>query len=66
LILSGRESDFIFRKQMGLPSGRPAREAFEGGEPKGIRGKDPYRTFKKEWIPFVEGQFRGCLCLLLR
>jgi hypothetical protein len=53
---------------MGLPSGRPAREAFEGRGPGGLKGRGPYRTFKKEWIPFVEGTIFGeaSACYLIR
>jgi len=62
LILSGgrvQQGQALSGEQMGLPSGRPFREAFEGGDPGEIVGRDPYRAFKKEWIPSWKGLNSG-------
>jgi len=43
-------------ERMGLPSGRPAREAFKGGGPGGeFEKRSEKRIFKKEWIPSLAG-----------
>jgi hypothetical protein len=44
---------------MGPPSGEPASEAIEGGGPGGIFEKRSVRTFKKEWVPFLERAYFG-------
>ena len=42
---------------MGLPSGRPAREAIGGGDQGGsVLRRGLYQTFKKEWIPYLGGE----------
>jgi hypothetical protein len=54
---------------MGLPSGRPAREAFKGRGVQGGygRGSDKW-TIKKGWLPFLVGwQFgEASACYLIR
>jgi hypothetical protein len=53
---------------MGLPSGRPAREAVEGGGPEEGNGKRSVKDPQKEWDTFVEGLNIGeaSACYLIR
>ena len=51
---------FSSEKGLGLPSGRPFSEAVKGGGPGGEIGEEVQnRTFKKEWVPFLEGLCYG-------
>jgi hypothetical protein len=57
------------KKQMGLPSGRPAPEAFRGGRQVGVNlRRGLYQTLKKEWIPFLGGEVieEASACYLYR
>jgi hypothetical protein len=49
----------LAEEHMGLPSGRPAREAMKGGDPGGFWEKRSIRTFKKECVPILGGTFSG-------
>jgi hypothetical protein len=48
---------------MGLPSGRPAREALKGGNPEGIERRVRYRTIKGVYL-LGRAIIRGSLCSL--
>jgi hypothetical protein len=47
-----------------LPAG-PLERQLWGGEPGRFKVRDPYRIFKKEWIPFVEERISGLPLLVI-